>query len=94
MGEKSIGEFSSVEEIRNAIARWCGCRSCEIPFTDVMGVPITFLDKYCPEQFEIVGATESEGRGFSAGLWDSSSDVSQPLVNHLRVYKRLFIRRK
>ena len=21
----------------------------------VMGVPITFLDKYCPEQFEIVG---------------------------------------
>ena len=23
----------------------------------VMGVPITFLDKYCPEQFEIVGAS-------------------------------------
>ena len=21
----------------------------------VMGVPITFLDRYCPEQFEIVG---------------------------------------
>ena len=21
----------------------------------VMGVPITFLDKYCPEQFEIIG---------------------------------------
>lgn len=29
----------------------------EIPmgYSDVMGVPITFLDKYCPEQFEIVG---------------------------------------
>ncbi len=35
----------------------------EVPFTDaipddyegVMGVPITFLDKYCPEQFEIIG---------------------------------------
>lgn len=28
----------------------------EIPsdYTGVMGVPITFLDKYCPEQFEIV----------------------------------------
>ena len=24
-------------------------------YTGVMGVPITFLDKYCPEQFEIVG---------------------------------------
>ena len=23
----------------------------------VMGVPITFLDKYCPEQFEIVGGS-------------------------------------
>ena len=29
----------------------------------VMGVPISFLDKYCPEQFEIVGATE-RGQGF------------------------------
>ena len=35
----------------------------EVPFTDaipsdydgVMGVPISFLDKYCPEQFEIIG---------------------------------------
>lgn len=30
----------------------------EIPegYTGVMGVPITFLDKYCPDQFEIVDA--------------------------------------
>ena len=29
----------------------------EIPvdYDDVMGVPITFLDKFCPEQFELVG---------------------------------------
>ena len=25
-----------------------------IDYDGVMGVPITFLDKYCPEQFEIV----------------------------------------
>jgi len=39
-----------------------------VPFTDaipsdyegVMGVPISFLDKYCPEQFEIVGMCENE----------------------------------
>lgn len=37
----------------------------DVPFTDaipsdydgVMGVPISWLDKYCPEQFEIVGLT-------------------------------------
>lgn len=27
-------------------------------YTGVMGVPISFLDKYCPEQFEILGATQ------------------------------------
>ena len=63
-------------------------------YDGVMGVPITFLDKYCPEQFEIIGATESEGRGFSAGLWDETSGVSQPLIHGQRRYKRLFIKRK
>ena len=40
----------------------------EVPFTDaipsdydgIMGVPISFLDKHCPEQFEIVGMCENE----------------------------------
>ena len=59
-----------------------------------MGVPITFLDKFNPEQFEIVGATESEGRGFSNGLWDEFSGVAQPLVGGERRYKRIFIRKK
>ena len=39
----------------------------EVPFTDaipsdyegLMGVPISFLDKYCPEQFEILGITKT-----------------------------------
>ncbi len=36
----------------------------EIPsdYNGVMGVPITFLDKYNPDQFEIVGTTESNDR--------------------------------
>ena len=40
----------------------------EVPFSDaipidydgIMGVPITFLDKYCPEQFDILGMCENE----------------------------------
>lgn len=39
----------------------------EVPYTDaipsdyegIMGVPISYLDKYCPEQFEIVGITKT-----------------------------------
>ena len=45
----------------------------DIPYTDAipadyegnMGVPITFLDKYCPEQFEILGITD---RGNEYGI--------------------------
>ena len=74
----------------------------EVSFTDaipsdyagVMGVPISFLDKYSPDQFEILGATESEGKGFSNGLWDEKSRVSQPVIERERVYKRIFIRHK
>lgn len=59
----------------------------------VMGVPISFMDRFSPEQFEIVGATESEGKGFSKGLWDEDSGIAQPVVLGERKYKRLFIRR-
>lgn len=36
-------------------------KTADIPYDydGVMGVPITFLDKYCPEQFEIVGMCEN-----------------------------------
>lgn len=59
----------------------------------VMGVPITFMDSYNPEQFEIIGCSESEGRGFSNGLWDPASKTAQPIINGHKVYKRLFVRR-
>jgi hypothetical protein len=37
-------------------------KTVDIPedYDGVMGVPITFMDKYCPEQFEIVGMCENE----------------------------------
>lgn len=73
----------------------------EVPYTDaipsdytgVMGVPISFLDKYCPEQFEIIGCTESEGKGFSNGVHDPNSSIAQPLVGGVRRYKRIFIKK-
>ena len=47
----------------------------------VIGVPITFLDKYCPEQFEIVK--------FRKG--DDGKDLS---INGKCPYFRILIRRK
>ena len=71
-------------------------KTANIPFDydGVMGVPITFLDKYNPSQFEIIGATESEGKGFSNGLWTGTNSVTQPLVNDEKKYKRIFIKLK
>lgn len=36
-------------------------KTTDIPFDypGIMGVPITFLDKYCPDQFDIVGSNSS-----------------------------------
>lgn len=37
---------------------------CDYP--GVMGVPLTFMDKYCPEQFEIVGLAGKDGFGLNS----------------------------
>ena len=70
-------------------------RTADIPldYDGAMGVPITFLDKHNPNQFELLGATESEGKGFSNGLWFPESGIAQPVIRDKRIYKRLFIRR-
>jgi hypothetical protein len=74
----------------------------EVPRTDaipsdyagVMGVPISFLSKFNPDQFEILGCSESEGKGYSNGLWAAQSGVAQPVIAGSRIYKRIFIRRR
>lgn len=58
-------------------------------YDGIMGVPITFLHKYNPDQFEIVGCTESEGRGLSNGVFNTQSVVTQPLVGGKTVQANL-----
>ena len=51
----------------------------------VMGVPITFLDKYCPEQFEIVGQMmTTKVTEFNFGY---------PYINGKKKFARLLIKR-
>jgi hypothetical protein len=58
-------KFSKHKEVKGAeYQKYDNYDAIEVPFADaipsdydgVMGVPISFLDKYSPEQFEIVGA--------------------------------------
>ena len=61
-------------------------------YTGVMGVPITFLDKYCPEQFDILGMTEANGTGHSNGLWKGGN--KKATIHGKEIYARLFIKAK
>lgn len=63
-------------------------------YEGVMGVPISFFDKYSPEQFEILGITESNLKGGSGDLWDQTSGVKHPLIAGKRKYARIFIKHK
>ena len=65
-------------------------------YEGVMGVPITFLDKYNPDQFEIVWRADANIAGevmdcyirwFKDKWW-------APLIRWVFVYKRILIRRK
>lgn len=61
--------FSRHKEVRErGYPPYDNFEAIEVPFTDaipadyddLMGVPISFLDKYNPDQFEIVGSTEGD----------------------------------
>ena len=57
----------------------------------IWGVPITFLYKYCPTQFEIVGIMSgAKGETFTNG----NDGRAKFYVNDKGVYARLLIRRK
>ena len=60
-------------------------KTSDIPqdYNGVMGVPISFLDKYNPEQFEIVG-----------NEYTLNIEKGRVYVNGKRMYSRLFIKRK
>ncbi len=55
-----------------------------IDYNGAMGVPITFMNKYNPEQFEIMGQT---------GV-DIVLEKGRPYINGKRMYTRLIIKRK
>ena len=60
-----------------------------------MGVPISFLDKFCVSQFEIIGMAEDNGRGLSGGIMiDKKGNAHATLPNGKNMFKRIFIKNK
>jgi len=106
--------FSKHKEIReDGYRKYDNFDAIDIGYTDAipcdyneaMGVPISFLDKYCPEQFEIIGLFgnfEPDVSKVNPALI-CGSDVrfmkipgltTGPVVNGIAKYKRVIIRKK
>lgn len=64
------------------------CKTSLIPcdYMGAMGVPITFMNKYNPEQFEIIGV-------LNHGC-DNIYDLAKPILNGKELYTRILIRNK
>ena len=71
-------------------------KTADIPYDwdGVMGVPITFLDKYCPEQFELIWTTDRGGDGMLEDIKKPHERFDAPVIRGKGLYKRILIRRK
>lgn len=106
-------KFSKHKQIRErGYQKYDNYNAIEVPFADaipldydeVMGVPITFMDKYCPEQFEIIW--QASGNAY-ANAPDGVMDFLQfdptvkyggglgaAVLNGKAVYSRILIRKR
>lgn len=84
-------------------------KAADIPvdYDGIMGVPITFLDKYCPEQFEVLGLSSYIGCDTLDFFNRAPENIQKQLVGgnawmpilhndngYKYSYRRIFIRRK
>ena len=69
MSKKDNLRFNKKMKGKNDYDKYSNYEAIEVPFTKAipsdykgeMGVPITFLDKYNPEQFKIIGSNLTHG---------------------------------
>ena len=95
-------KFSSHKNIKGQeYAKYDNYDAIEVPFTDaipsdydgVMGVPITFLDKYNPDQFEIIGGT-ANGQVPNKYKIGNFKTYNNPISNNNKIYQRILIKHK
>ena len=112
MNERDNIKYSKHKEIKGiGYQRYVNYDAIEVPYSDaipsdydgVMGVPITFLDKYCPEQFEIFGTSlelaEPMAKYATKGTYQTGGprlylEETNGAYAYHRLYDRLLIRRR
>ena len=108
MSLMTVGEnltYSKHKEIRgqDGYLKYDNYDAIEVPYADgipsdfegVMGVPISFLNRYSPEQFEILGMAASAGYDQKiVGIPFKGEKDARPLINGRNTYARVFIKHK
>ena len=69
-------------------------KNIPMDYEGVMGVPITFMDKYNHKQFEIIWTTDRGGDGMLEQIKLPHARYDAPVVNGKGLYKRILIRNK
>lgn len=81
--------YSKHKEVKGQeYKRYDNYDAIDVPYTDaipsdydgVMGVPISFLEKYCPEQYDIVGITSGR-KEFDKIAWPTKRYINPIQVN-------------
>ena len=88
-------KFSKHKEIKKfGYLKYDNYDAIDVPYSDaipsdfdgIMAVPITFLDRYNPDQFEIIGEA-------NCGI-NNEYNLFTPIINGKYKYKRILIRKK
>lgn len=107
-------KFSKHKEVkgRDSYAHYDNYDAIEVPYTDaipsdyegIMAVPISFLDKYCPEQFVILGVTQRNDdpyklKKYTTQQYPNANDLNARGVIIIKgvpksMYARILIRKK
>lgn len=100
MTEEDLIKFST----KKPFEQYDNYRAIDVPlvklipsdYNGVMGVPISFLDKYSPEQFEIVGSDYYVRSGLLPELVkpDWGGKLDRGYINSKRIYSRIFIKHR
>jgi len=91
--------YSKHKELRErGYVKYENFEAIDVPYVDVipsdydgiMGVPRTFLDKYCPEQFELIGFAEGDsGKKLGLRPYDRSLKKLNPSLRDGQLYYML-----
>ena len=105
-------KFSKHKEIKEVgYKKYDNYNAIDVPYSDaipsdfdgLMGVPLTFMDKYCPEQFEIVGPAMGWTNSVMSTTWKEKVGYSEKkssagtngygIVDGVQKYHRILIRK-